>query len=300
MENENVSFLPKTVLDFIQELLNSGLIEIVETEQGIVLVVGCLKGGVGKSAVAALIAHFLDLCGFKTLFVDGDSSGNSSNRFVPEEERKDIHKLSNVFRGLDVQPYQATDYLDVLIGTEELEEVKSEIDAVQKKVKLFRSWIFRNKLREQYDFIVVDTHNDKGWLNKALVYASDYVLGVTEPSKDGFKGLLDFEDFLEEMMVYWLDEETGNNPVNFKYGFVANQVPHNISTAKSFVKIFEEREDYLGYFKFRNIVSDSNISSRTIFDLTEEKRYLKTSDNYKAFYQHTMDTLKKILLDIVA
>ena len=133
-----------------------------------------------------------------------------------------------------------------------------------------------------------------------MVYASDYVLGVTEPSKDGFKGLLDFEDFLEEMMVYWLDEETGNNPVNFKYGFVANQVPHNISTAKSFVKIFEEREDYLGYFKFRNIVSDSNISSRTIFDLTEEKRYLKTSDNYKAFYQHTMDTLKKILLDIVA
>ena len=124
MENENVSFLTKTVLDFIQELLNSGLIEIVETEQGIVLVVGCLKGGVGKSAVAALIAHFLDLCGFKTLFVDGDSSGNSSNRFVPEEERKDIHKLSNVFRGLDVQPYQATDYLDVLIGTEELEEVK--------------------------------------------------------------------------------------------------------------------------------------------------------------------------------
>lgn len=295
---EDVKLITRTVLDFIKTFN----VELVEVESGKVLVVNNLKGGVGKTMVSTLLAHFLSMCGFRVLLVDSDSLGSASKRFVPMDEIEEANKTSNIFRGKPVQPYAVSDTLDVLVGTNDLEEVETEISLQQKKMKLFRSWKFKNKLSELYDFIIVDTHNNKGWINQAMYYSADYVLGVTEPSVDSFTGILDLEDFLVDFEEDNIDEETGVKKVDFTYKFVFNKVPQNknITTKTAFVRENEADERYLGSFQDRNIFDEAPLFGSSIFDLTEEKKYNRTDTSYREFFIETMELLKVIALDVLA
>lgn len=45
------------------------------------------KGGVGKSTISKLVATFIATLGFKVLFVDADSQGNSTDAFNLEKKR---------------------------------------------------------------------------------------------------------------------------------------------------------------------------------------------------------------------
>ncbi len=46
------------------------------------------------------------------------------------------------------------------------------------------------QLKEKYDLILIDTHNDAGLLAQNAWAVSDLVVGISDPSKDGFEALL--------------------------------------------------------------------------------------------------------------
>ncbi|HEN9012845.1 TPA: ParA family protein [Streptococcus agalactiae] len=295
MEKQNVRMLTETVIDFISNLEKDFGVSV--SRKGKMIIINNIKGGVGKSAIAKTLARFLELCNFRVLLIDADSSGNSSSLFVPEENQDESNKFSNIYEGKTVRPYSVSENLDVLVGSNELWNVETLLSIKSANVKLFRSWIFKNNIRDFYDFIIVDTHNGKGQLNKSIYYATndDLVLGVSEPSIDSYGGLIKLQDYLEEIKNEYTDEETGYCPLKYNFGFIANKVPNVGKTSKEFMSVATNDNGYIGAIQDRNIFDDAAALRKTIFDLTEESYYNRLDMNFKPFFLHTLEVLKSIV-----
>ena len=172
-----------------------------------------LKGGVGKTSIAANVAYNLALLNKRVLLVDMDSQANSSryfaNRYFVGESIKNIFdKMTRK------EPVEAEDVRRYIVPIEfenaELELLPSEL-SLGRIVELSRS-VFtlpHKKLadilklvRDDYDFIVIDTPPSTGLSLHMALYASDLVSIVTDAEDFSVNGLnelyLEIRELAEE------------------------------------------------------------------------------------------------------
>ena len=96
-----------------------------------IVTITSLKGGVGKSAIATLLADYLAYHG-RVLLIDANRQGDTTKRFVYQEnEEGEIVNISseenlfeNIFRKKPVVPLTVKDNLDLLVATKSLKEVE--------------------------------------------------------------------------------------------------------------------------------------------------------------------------------
>jgi len=156
-----------------------------------IIAVATNKGGVGKTAITANLAHALANKGKRVLVVDYDSQSNSTNILLGESMPS--HTLNDVLlgkapinRAISATPY---DNLDVLAN----ESITAALEVMFYKdlpnsYYLLRSML--NPIRDKYDLLLLDTPPSLGhWTIQALTAADAVIVPIDASSKHSLQGL---------------------------------------------------------------------------------------------------------------
>ena len=158
---------------------------------GIVLAVSNNKGGIGKSFISSNLANALGNKGQKTLVIDYDSQGNSSELLLGQTEPQ--HTLYDVIEN-DIPISQAitpTSY-------ENLDLLANESATAALEVKLYRTlpssyYLLKNliePIKKDYDIIIIDTPPNIGIFTIQALTACDCVIvPIDASSRHSLQGL---------------------------------------------------------------------------------------------------------------
>lgn len=135
------------------------------------------KGGVGKTTSSINLAASLAVLEYKTLLVDADPQANATSGigFDPRNVKNSIYEcIIN-----DVDPHEAiiktdTPNLDLLPAHIDL--VGAEIEMINMDNREYKMQGVFNKIRDEYDFIIIDCSPSLGLITINALTAADSVI----------------------------------------------------------------------------------------------------------------------------
>lgn len=246
------------------------------------------KGGTGKSTISYNLASWIaEKENKKVLLVDGDHSCNLSFSF-PETGKSTI---LDVFQNKEVELYPINKNLDLLKGSKDLRDDFLDLKSKQNNCMIMFMWIADNldKL-EKYDYMIIDTHNEPSLVTNNFIAVSDIVLGVSEPSRNGFRAWLDLEDTIDVLKSELLDVLTRKSYVNTEPFLIGNRLEHNTNSSKYFLDIIEKEPRYLGMIQKKELLAKSLLENTNVFS-----RDSKIQEQHKEFYKNTEAVFSRIL-----
>ncbi|MBF0107349.1 MAG: ParA family protein [Deltaproteobacteria bacterium] len=225
------------------------------------------KGGTGKSMEAFNFASFLACMGLKVLAIDMCGQGHMSSHLgvVPHKDMLCFgHLLSN-----EAQSYkdiiQKTPYpnLDLIPGTPKLDYINEYIVSLyvnstdwQKDPDKTPMFFFDNelsKIKNDYDFIVIDTSPALDLRTRAVLLAVDFLIVPVQLAYEATLGMADFfEDLIHLKTEY---------PTRFKLK------PENIKILPTFNNNHTISRFVLGFLQqeYGKYITENTIRESTIF-----------------------------------
>ena len=162
---------------------------------GKIYMIGAMKGGVGKSVTAFNLAYSLQKRGKKVLAVDFDPQSNLTTCFGAEDVEVSIADLMmNVIEDEELPEREGyiwerngVDFIPSSIG---LSAVEAKLRLEMGTEKMLAAIL--EPLRDEYDFILIDTSPSLGALNINAMAAADEVIVTVNPQLLAMMGLQDF------------------------------------------------------------------------------------------------------------
>ena len=169
-----------------------------------------LKGGVGKTSIAANFAYILALLNKRVLLVDMDSQANSSryfaNRYFSGES------IKNIFDAVTRKEKVDTEFINSYIKKISFENASLDLlpsELALGRVVEFSRAIFTmphkklndilKPIKENYDFIIIDTPPTTGLSLHMSIFASDLVSIVTDAEDFSVNGLNELAAEIQEI-----------------------------------------------------------------------------------------------------
>jgi len=215
-------YIPETFVDYTLKVFNSkkienikGSLDAFENKNGPkIITFSNLKGGVGKTSVASNFAYTLALLNKRVLVVDMDSQANTSryfaNRYFSGES------IKNIFDLLIRKEKINSEFVHKYITTLEFENAKFDLlpsELALGRVVEFSRAVFTmphkklndilKHVKDDYDFIIIDTPPSTGLALHMAIYASDLMSIVTDAEDFSVNGLKELASEIEE-----IEEET--------------------------------------------------------------------------------------------
>lgn len=178
---------------------------------GKVITIGSYKGGVGKTANSCLISFTLAKMGSKVLVIDMDSQANSTKTLmltknrVEEENQEDIRPIERTllasfqkgtFKGSEIRImenlYLLPNFVDFQDFTRFLYtnfKTEEQRDYALKKLL--------DEIKDEYDYIFIDTPPMNKEISRNAVVASDYVLISLQTQEHSLTGA---ENFVQDLI----------------------------------------------------------------------------------------------------
>lgn len=164
-----------------------------------VIAVCSQKGGVGKTTTSTALAQVLKMKGYKVLFIDTDPQGNATDTY-----RGKIDGVATLYDFMfEGEPanecIQKTDSGLLIASDPLLREAGKHLDGVSGAYRL------REKLepiREDFDFIVIDTPPGLGELLTNALTAADEVIVPVTADRYGVQGLAQLYETIAEIKRY--------------------------------------------------------------------------------------------------
>ena len=139
------------------------------------------KGGVGKSSIAVNLAALSAEYGFRTLLIDLDSQGNSSQYLLGEEFSSVERTITGYFvqsLTFSIMADPAVDYvsrtpypnLDLVAADAELAEIQQKLET---KHKIYKLRDFIESLSDDYDMVYIDTPPAFNFYTLSALIAAD-------------------------------------------------------------------------------------------------------------------------------
>lgn len=203
------------------------------------------KGGVGKSTISKLVATFIATLGFKVLFVDADSQGNSTDAFNLEKKGITIDDETPVLYDILTGSVGVQDC--IIKVDENLHIMPSTLNNQNISDQQLRKYEnnpsrFYKKLLEpienDYDYIITDCGPNLGLLNCSIASDADMTLVLAHPHKFSKKGVAVTFETISEL------EESFNISIPRRILFNRYAKKNNI-THKVLSEIMAEYEDYM-------------------------------------------------------
>ena len=147
------------------------------TKMGRIIAIANQKGGVGKTTTAINLSASLASLGKKVLAIDMDPQGNMSSGLGVDknEVEKTVYDLKIGNIGIEECIYEEViENLDVLPSNIDLSAAEIELIGVDNKEYILRDEV--NKVKEKYDFIIIDCPPALSMLTINAMTTSDSVL----------------------------------------------------------------------------------------------------------------------------
>lgn len=272
-----------------------------------VVTITSLKGGVGKSAIATLLADYLAYYG-SVLLIDANRQGDTTKRFIYQENEKgevvnissEENLFENIFRKKPVVPLTVKENLDLLVATKSLKEVEDHIEHKERKnPQIFKRWLKRSKLSDYYDYVVIDTHNSEGILLDSFYLASDLLIAVAGAGRDEMDGAISVYNRAEALKN---DDNLVNDDdepiMKAKIVFVGNLLKSGggvtgINATNDYLDKTKDNELFITNIWDRNIFRDAKDENKTVFDIMKRSKYRdKSYERYFAKLQESLETIK--------
>ena len=157
------------------------------------------KGGVGKTTTATTMAAGLQLKGYKVLLVDSDPQGNATDTY-----RAQIKGTATLYDLLfENEPanecVQKTDHGLIIAADPLLKEAGKHLNGVSGTYRLKERL---EPIRDDFDFILIDTPPTLGeLLTNALTAADEVIIPVTA-DRYGVQGLAQMQETISDIKRY--------------------------------------------------------------------------------------------------
>lgn len=143
-----------------------------------VIAISNQKGGVGKTTTSINLAAGLAYLQKKVLLIDLDPQGNSTQGVGYNVTTSDSTVYDALINGVDANEAIKTlkkPPLDLLPSNRDLSGAELEIASIEKRrEQLLKNWL--EKIRDQYDYIIIDCPPSLGLLNTNALTAADSVI----------------------------------------------------------------------------------------------------------------------------
>lgn len=135
------------------------------------------KGGVGKTTTAVNLSYFLAKDKYKVLLIDFDPQGNATSGLGLEKTSLD-HSMTEVVLGQAPisEVIKETKYKNLSIAPTTPELANAEVEMANLKKRFTQLKDAVNSVREQYDYIIIDSPPSLSLLTVNGMIASEYLL----------------------------------------------------------------------------------------------------------------------------
>lgn len=157
-----------------------------------------IKGGVGKTTTAAVLAVGLAEKGYRVLVIDSDPQTNLTMCFIQEQadEKPSLYHVYSNGETIDNVKVTVKNKLDLVIGDFELCNADMQFTKAG-RLKMLKKAI-RNIVGE-YDFVIIDTPPNLGILTLNAFISSDYVVVPMAVDSFSLKGVRLLKQTLDDV-----------------------------------------------------------------------------------------------------
>lgn len=248
-----------------------------------IITVNINKGGTGKSTISYNLAKYIsEKKGKKVLLVDGDRSCNLSYSFGKLGEST----IVDIFNREAIEIYSVSKNLGFIKGSDLLEDDSLDLKSKQNNCMLMYMWIADNNNKlEEYDYMIIDTHNDNSLVTSNFLAVADIVLGVSEPSRNGFRAWLELKDRINYLKSELVELKTRESYVNAEPYLIGNRVDHIGNSSKDFLEVAEKQNNFIGMVQKKELLAKSLIEDISIFE-RESEMSDKEKEKHESFFNN--------------
>lgn len=243
-----------------------------------------IKGGVGKTTTAAVLAVGLAEKGYRVLLIDSDPQTNLTMCFL-QEQTDELSSLYDIYgdgESIDDVKVPVRDNMDLVIGDFELCNADMQFTKVG-RLKMLKKAI--KSIGTEYDFIVIDTPPNLGILSLNAFIASNYVLVPMTVDSFSLKGVR----LLKETLGDVKDETEKELPVA---GILLTRYNSRTNVSKLLEKSLNSAATLLDTELFKSrirqavVLQESQIAKEDLFSYSPNA---KVAEDYKGFIDEFLE-----------
>ncbi|MDF7639935.1 ParA family protein [Lactobacillus sp. ESL0791] len=170
-----------------------------------IITIANFKGGVSKTTTTVMFSYILnERQNKKVLCVDFDPQSNATeilNKTYPKPIRKAKTSFINGLKNMNLVPAisKLSENLDLLGADWDLSLFPEVADNFSKNKQYLILQALINKIKNQYDYILIDTPPTLSVFTNNAILASDYVVMVMQSQQQSFTSSIKFVSYLQQL-----------------------------------------------------------------------------------------------------
>jgi len=275
------------------------------------------KGGIGKTSLALILAHGLQLrTGIRKIAILDADAQASTTAYNAVNGDSDLDVLETSY--ITMTPYEEDvndetfknsikdtnwDGIKIVPANLGVYNIEFELATFQSENEGFEFWNQMNKnldyLRKEFDLVIIDSPPSLGFVSLNSVYAADAMLIPIVPSQLAFQSIVSFFRMLSETMasINEVLERFDQPPKKFDFvKIVNNMYEDNRSSRNVAIELQQAFGEYLMYnpVLMSQAIKDATDDYKTVYETSDTKNretYNRCMNSVNAFIDEFAESL---------